>query len=188
MSNAQRPAESQGDGLSFLYSLCYVHATTLAVFLRRDFGREALGLNAFLAMLLILVFYSLTADRAVFVFFVCWLAAQITQRVRTFRLIRSGEIFHSRYAGTPWLAMTVPLVRKESTARGLIEPLICLIAGALLCPVSENLGGFVMFGLFTFLIRNGIEREIVRKRVEQMHDAEIEQQFLANRFRNPRED
>lgn len=187
MSNDQRPATSNGDALGFAWSVCHIHATALAVFMRRDFGREALGMNAFFAMLLILGFYSVTADRAVFVFFGCWLVAQITQRVLTFRLVRSGAIFHSRYAGYPWLAMKVPFVR-ESAARGLIEPMLCLVAGALLCPVSENLGGFVMLGFLTFLIRNAIEMEIVRKRVEQMHDAEIEQRYLASRFRNPMED
>ena len=184
MSIEQQPQQSSqsksADAFGLVYMLADIHASAIKPFIRRDFGREALGLNSFLAMWLILFTYAFSADRAMSAYLGIFFVCQAMQRARTFRLLRSGARIHSCYTGYPYVAMKVPFVRRESTAKGLIEPMICLIGGTLLCPVSVTLGGFVMCGFFSFLFINGMEREIRRKRLERMHDAEIEQRWLSH--------
>lgn len=170
------------------YSIFNIHATAIAVIIRRDFGREALGGNSALAMGLILVLYAATADQAMLAYLGIVLFCQIMQRIRTFRLLRQGAIIHSRYQGYPYMAMQVPFVRRVSTATGIIEPMMCLIGGTLLCTVSVNLGGFIVVGSLSFMIRNGIDREIDRKRLERMRDAEIEQRWFSHAYKNGIED
>jgi hypothetical protein len=169
-----------GDAFGLVYTLASIHAAAIATLIRRDFGREALGLFPFLATILIFFTYAFTADQAMLVYLGVFLFFQVMQKARTLRLNRSGTLIHSYYQGYPYLAMQVPFVRRESTAKGFVEPMLCLIGGTLLCPVSVNLGGFVMCGFLSFMIRNGIERELRRKRLERMHDAEIEQRWLSH--------
>jgi hypothetical protein len=184
MSNNQQNPQSMRfkneDAFGLLYFLSNIHATSIATLIRRDFGREALGWNSFLAMFLIFFVYAATADAALLAYLGVWFFCQIMQRIRTFRLLRSGAVMHSRYAGYPYVAMHVPFVRSQTTAMGLIEPMLCLIGGTMLCTVSVNLGGYIMLGFLSFMIRNGIETEIRRKRLERMRDAEIEQRWYSN--------
>jgi hypothetical protein len=165
---------------NLLYKLADIHVSAIATLIRRDFGTEALGFNSFWAMVLIFVMYAATADQAMLAYLGIWLFCQVMQRARTFRLIRGGAILHSRYPGYPYVAMLMPFVRSQVTAKGIVEPIICLLGGAFLCSVSINLGGFIMLGFLTFMIRNGIEQEIRRKRLERMRDAEIEQRWYSD--------
>jgi hypothetical protein len=188
MSNGQQNQQSQRlqseDMFGAIYFFCNIHASAIANVIRRDFGREALGWNSFLAMFVILFLYAGTADKAMLALLGVWFVCQVMQRIRTYRLLRGGAIIHSRYAGYPYLAMKVPFVRSLATATGIIEPMMCLIAGTLLCTVSVNLGGFIMLGFVSFMVRNGIEKEIQRKRIERMRDAEIEQRWFSHVYKN----
>jgi hypothetical protein len=40
-----------------------------------------------------------------------------------------------------------------------------------------------MWGFMSFAIRNGIETEVARKRLQAMQDARIEQEYYSQRFR-----
>src|ERR1019366_6033226 len=47
--------EKKGDPLGALYWLCVIHSNCIIVFLRRGFGREALGMRGLLALVLLLL-------------------------------------------------------------------------------------------------------------------------------------
>lgn len=188
MSNDQQNPQTQRlkneDSLGLVYFLSNIHASCIATLIRRDFGKDALGWNSFLGMFLIFLVYAATEDQVVLAYLGIWFFCQVVQRFRTYRLLRGGAVMHSRYAGYPYLAMQVPFVRSQETAMGIIEPMLCLIAGTMLCPVSVNLGGFIMCGFLSFMVRNGIESEIRRKRLEKMRDAELEQRWYSNAYKN----
>jgi len=172
--------------LNVLYLLLSGHATCLTVFLRRGFGVEALGINGVMAFTMILLYAAATQDAFVAIFFWAWLVALIAQRIETYRLVRRGRIEHSRYDGWPSVAMLLPFVKTEFAAKNVIEPAICLFGGALLCPVSEALGGFVLLGFFSLALKRGLENQVNRMRVQRLRDAEIEQRQLAEWFRGQR--
>lgn len=92
-------------------------------------------------------------------------------------------MIHSQYAGFPFWAMKVPLVREERTAKGFIEPLICFLTGVMLCPLSVGIGGYVMCCGIAFAVRQALEDEVTRKRVERMQDARIEHEWYAEQLR-----
>jgi len=175
---------SNHDFLGVIYMACNVHATCIAVFLRRGFGKEALAWNGFLAFWLLILLGG--GDVAFLYYFACWLVALIAQRIRTLAMLRKGVVIHTRYAGYPYWAMKVPFVRSEDTAMGFVEPAMCFIAGALLCPLSVNIGGFVMLGVITFMVRHGIDEEIDRKRLERLQDNAIETMWYAEQMRKRR--
>ena len=167
--------------LGMIYAAANVLATSMAVFLRRGFGREALSWNSMLALLVLVV---LIVDDPLFGYFaLAFLFAQLVRRVETFRLIRKGAVIHSRYAGYPYWAMKVPLIRDEKVAREAIEPLICFLTGLMLCPLSVGIGGYVMCCGVAFTVRHALEEEVSRKRVERMQDAQIEHEWYAEQLR-----
>src|SRR5687768_3810987 len=124
------------EGLNLLYFLASAHATALTPFIRRGFGINANGWNGFGAMILLLLWCcGDPQDELMGIYFLLWLGALTVQKCYTLKLIRQGMKIHSRYGGDPWLAMKVPFMRKDSTARR-FEPTMCLLIGVALLPIS----------------------------------------------------
>lgn len=158
------------------------HATCFTVFLRHSFGTRALGRNGVVACLLILLSACGAEDPVLLMFLGLFLLALILQRLKTFQLYRQGVEWHSQYGGYPFLALKIPLVRSEGTAKA-FEPIFCLLIGPCLCPLSEPLGLFVMLGFFSLLFVRAFETQIMSNRMRAMRDAAIEQRNMAAIFR-----
>jgi hypothetical protein len=181
--NRQENQFGMRESFNLLYAACKIHAFCFWPIIRRDFGTDALGFPAFFALVLMLLVGSLGRIPEMFPYLGLWLVMLICQRARTFRLVRQGAVWHSRYEGTPWLALCIPLIRTETRAKRLMEPVLCLLAGVVLYQFSQGLGVFVMAGWFSLAMVDGIDRELDRKRLAAMRDAEIEQKWLAARYR-----
>ncbi|QDU45192.1 hypothetical protein Mal52_36830 [Symmachiella dynata] len=169
-------------GVNLLYILAAGHATCLTVFMRHSFGTHALGRNGVVALLLILFYLCGTEDPTMLLFLWAWLAALIYQRFKTYRVWRSGAVWHSKYDGYPALAMKLPFVRTEGSAKSL-EPVFCILAGAALCPWSEAVGAYVFLGFASLLVVRAFETQSTVNRVRAMQDAAIEQRNMASMFR-----
>ncbi|MDB5346002.1 MAG: hypothetical protein JWP89_4379 [Schlesneria sp.] len=178
---------SRGDALGLVYFCANVHATCLTPFIRCGFGLEHPGIYGFWSGALILGIAALDMTGVTFMYFCVWLSALVYRRIETLRLVRK-MVVHSRYPGYPWLAMKVPFVRKLSTATALIELELCPLVGLLFVPVSSHLALLVMTCSVSLMVRDGIESEIVRRRLQLMRDAHIEQEYYSRRFRNPFEE
>ncbi len=187
MSSGQNPSQPNGqagniDILGLLYLVANVLATTVAVFIRRGFGKEALAFNSLIALIVLYVL-SASEGRAFLVFAGLFLIAQIWRRIETMRLIRRGAIIHSRYPGFPYWALKVPFVKSERVAKELVEPVFCFTLGIVLCPVSVGVGGYLVLCGFGFIVRHCIDDALTRKRIERMQDATIEHQFYSDEMR-----
>ncbi len=185
---SKRPADNVGDLFQLAYLLANAHATCLTVFVRCRFGTRAFGLNGLLALALIPLYGALADAPEMFAFLLAWLAFLVCRRAESGRLGRRGLHEHSAYDGWPWLAIRCPFVRREGTAKVLVEPVLCVLAGSFLMPVSQPLGDFVLVGTFTLLFKAGTDREVNRARLRAMRDAEIESRQLAERFRGLRDE
>jgi hypothetical protein len=181
--NQQTNKIGMRESFNLMYALCKVHAYCIWPLIRRDFGTDAMGFPAFFALLLMLLVATLARIPELFPYVGVWLLAVLWQRTRTMRLVKQGAVWHSRYEGTPWLALRLMRSDKDSTARRMVEPMLCLAAGIVLYQVSPGLGGFVMAGCASMGMLAGINSELDRKRLAAMRDAEIEQRWLAARYR-----
>ena len=187
MSSSQNQSQPNGqaanpDILGLVYLAANVLATTVAVFIRRGFGKEALAFNSLIALILLYVL-SASEGRGFLVFAGLFLVAQIWRRIETLRLLRRGAILHSRYPGFPYWAMKVPFVKSERVAKELVEPVFCFTIGLLLCPVSVGVGGYLVLCGIGFIVRHGIDDALSRKRIERMQDATIEHQWYSDQMR-----
>ncbi len=141
------------------------------------------GFLAFLGMAFVAA-----EDPALWYFMGVWFLSLAVLKSRSARAERRGGWVHSRYAGYPWVAMHMPFVRSEKTAAAFVEPMIVLVLGTLLCPLSVDLGGLILTSFASLMLKFGLEEEIDRKRMQQMRDAEMEMRYYAERYRNPWEE
>lgn len=163
----------------------WAHSTCFTPFLRKGFGNEALGFNGAVACIMVLLFAGAYGPQGGTIFLMAWFGALIYQRITTAVNSRKGIITHSRYSGFPALTMKLfPFIKKESTARAWGEPVLLVLVGLLLFQLSEPLGVWVMLGSVSLVMVHGIGEQIDRRKVQAMHDAQIEQEYLAEQFRN----
>ena len=182
--NQQEQQFGMRESFNLLYAAAKVHAMCFWPIIRRDFGTEALGFPAFFAMVLMLMVGAFGRIPEMFPYLGFWLIMLILARARTFQMVRQGVVWHSRYEGIPWLALCFPLIRTESRAKRMMEPVLCLLAGAAVYQLlSHGLGVFIMAGFLSMAIVVGINDELDRKRLAAMRDAEIEQKWLVARYR-----
>jgi len=181
----QKDGISRSEAFHLMYFLANVHATCISPFIRSAFGAEHPGFVGLFSMAFILLVACNDPTHVTHMYFCAWVCALGYRRIQSHRMLCQGVLLHSRSAGYPWVAMRIPFVRKESTATRIVEPMLCLITGLLLIPLSETLGAMVMGGFMSFGIRNAIEAEVMRKRLQAMQDARIEQEYYSHRFRQP---
>jgi hypothetical protein len=173
-------------GVNLLWLLANGYATTFTPFLRRGFGSEALGLNGVVGAIIILLYAGATNSPETISFFWVWLGFVLYQRIYGIRQRMNGQVVHSRYAGWPEVGMR--FTKSEKIARQVVEPLVCVVVGAVLWLYSEPLGRFVMLGPLGLLVSLGLDQQVMRNRVRAMHDAEIEQRYLSDVFNGRRDD
>src|SRR5947207_1696600 len=124
-------------------------------------------MNALWAILLMTLVAGLGDSPAMMWFFFAWIGAVACQRAKTFKLVRQGWREHSKYWGYPALAKMIPGV-SENAAMMVVEPMICMIGGTLLCYIDTTLGGFVILGMISGAVVTGVEAELDRKAVMAM--------------------
>lgn len=170
--------------------LCRSMALPAEVFLRHGFGRDYMGMHAGIALLLLLLWPALMPEFnplghflfiPAFLFMCGW--TNVTGAIRR----RRGYACHSRYTGTPRL-MWVFRTWNEVSVKKWIEPTVVILAGALLLYVSVPLGMFFLAS--SVAMTNCIATDLAQEqsRAQDMLDSYLEQQVIADRFRQMRGD
>lgn len=169
-----------------LYNLAYGHAIIAIVFLRSNLGREAIGIHGIFGLAFILLWGGMTSSYGMYVLLCAYLLALLSQRMKTFANERKGIITHSRYQGDSVVSKRLFPRMSDLNAKG-IDAFLCLvIGGALAAFVDQGLGLFIGFGFISILLCENINRELYRKRMQAMRDAEIEQRYLAETYKSGR--
>lgn len=169
-----------GESFNLIYFVADAHATALTPFIRTGFGINANGWNGFGAMVMLILWWcGDPEDPLMSAYFFAWIGALLYQKALTLKLLKSGKRIHSRFGGDPWLALKIPFIRKDTTARSL-EPLMCFVIGIALCPVSPALGALWIAGFLSLTVREVVDRVAIKARVQAMDDAEIEGRFYTH--------
>ncbi len=176
----ERGAEQAAVINLFLF-LVHSHATSVAIFLRRDFGVAALAGNSLMAMLMLYVMA--TQDLVFLTYLAVFTLMQIYRRIETHRRIWRGEMWHSLYPGYPYVALRLQKVADERKAIEVVEPLICFAVGGAFLAINELLALYVMIAGVSLIVRNGVINMMDRKRIQKMYDARIEHEWYSNQMR-----
>jgi hypothetical protein len=172
---------SRKDSFNIVYMLAMGHATCFVPFFRRNFGSEALGVPGVIAFVLMLVVGSFGQIPEMWPFLGLWLIVVLCHRASTMRALRQGVIRHSRYEGD----VDTKLIKSRATVKQVIEPLVCVASavGFEMAGLSHGFALFVGWGALSLSLVALIGRQLINRRVEAMRDAEIEQGYLAARYR-----
>jgi hypothetical protein len=174
--------------IGFIALMLRLLAASVEVFLRHEgtFGERYLGGRALFAGLLIFFFPVFWPDedpRPMLVYFGLYLAACACIRVATVRRIkRGGPQPHSLYSGEPRLMRITGRI-SEVTIKGIVEPMLAFVVGALCLPVSEPLGVYLILTALGLLASVQLALGEERQRAIDMNDAYLDQRDAAERFR-----
>lgn len=174
-----------GESFRGLNIAANAHACTITPFLRTDFGSEGIGMHGLVGAGMILAWGCYFNCYPMFIYFLAWMAACAVQRVRTYLNWRRGVIIHTRYNGYPWLARRFFPRVSEANAKA-VEAFACLAFGGLLAQFWPPLGWYVMSGFASIMFTEAVMVELTRRRLQAMRDAEIEQRYLAEKYREGR--
>lgn len=156
-------------------------ASCLTPLSRRNFGRS--GMNAGAGFLIYVLYLAMFPEvDSLFGFFGCWLLAALWNTWRTASRARKGVHYHSRYSGDPWIGRFLPWVRKESVLLTL-EWLLWIAFGLAMLEPDRAFGNFILTCAIALLIKNMVEGQVIHNRLLAMRDAELEQIYLVDRFR-----
>ncbi len=167
-------------------------AVSLEGLLRRDFGSRYIDFQAALAVPLIIVYANLWPRddvRPVYWFLFAFLFACAIHRLKNLRRLWRGqkETGHSYYNGVPLLMRNFPRY-SERTIKRVIEPVFVFVTGGVICQVNQPLGSYLLLGAASLFITSGLTDTIERVRAQDLNDSMIEQQGIAERFRDMRGD
>jgi hypothetical protein len=160
-------------------------AVTVEVFLHSGFGARYLGIQAVLALPLMVLYcgfwkghdvrpmlYLIEAYLVVLVLH--WLGAGI-RRAR-------GIKVHSRYSGWPSL-MSKKAVHKEVTFKRFVEPFLLGASGVLLTDWNKPFGTYLLLAALCLYWANSIDADRDAQQAMDVDDAMIEQQMRAWQMR-----
>jgi hypothetical protein len=178
------------EALNIVVLVIRAWATSLEMFLHRDFGRRYLGLQAS-AVIFLIPFYCTTCAgydiRPMFGFLVAYLTMCILHRLSGLSRDSATQGIHSMYTGYPRIWKLVPWI-SEIGVKKFVEPPAAFAVGLALCAYSPPLGIYVILGAFALMGSAIASDEAQRVRAIEMNDAVIEQQLVAERFRDLRGD
>ena len=188
--NAQHepgPGDRMNAAGNFNSMVTFAYAIALAFlpFTRRNTGKEWMGRAGLLTFFLILGYASFTNSEWMFAFFIMWLAALISQRSGQYRNWKNGEVIHSQYAGDPWLSSKLFPFLSDGNARAM-DGFLCLILGGVIVQFDKPVGWSFIAGFFSIMLVEGVAVQATRRKLQAMRDAEIEQRYLARRYKEGR--
>ena len=160
-------------------------AAPIEVILRTGFGSRYFGLPSLLALFglpMWMVFWPDHDSRPMLGFWLVYLVMQLRARLEIVRMLRRREYVHTRFNGRPRLAAVFKRTTEERI-KGNVEPWVAVVAGMFTLGLSLPLGSYLMVAGFAIGLVAGTTESVERARALSMNDARIEQQALAERFR-----
>ncbi len=178
------PLQDARNGISILVLAAQVFSAPLEVMLRKNFGKNYFGWPSFLALFAIpmwMLFYPGEDPEPIMIFWCLFVLMQFRARIESGIRSARGKGGHTRYNGEPSLMRFFPkLTEKKAKAT---ESLIVMLIGVFMLAVSEPLGTYLMASGFCLGLVGSMIESSERAKTEQMHDAWLEQEQLAERFR-----
>lgn len=187
----QQPTDSGWDfkgSMNLLLFVCRAFATSAEVFLHRAPGDRYLGWNAAAVLLLVPLFGAFWQGydvRLLMGFLPAYMVMCIVARVQALQCRRRGERCHSFYTGWPRL-MGPKSKLNEIRVKRFDEPLVTLLAGWVIRQADAPLGTYLMICGISLFVTVNLSLTLQQLQALNMHDSVIDQEQVAQRFREMR--
>jgi hypothetical protein len=166
------------------FTLCLMFQRALVVPMRNRFGVEALGTPCLLALIMLVVWSSLSQDIYLWIYTGIWLVFFVHRRAQSVRLSQT-ERNHSLYDGWPCDAIRV--CKDEANAKLYIEPIMVGFAAAFAVWFYDQRGWncnglpyFLITGCSAMFFVELAQQTAWKRRSRQMDDARIENEQMMN--------
>jgi hypothetical protein len=191
MFNQQQPdPRIQRNGFNLPEFVMETWAVSVEVFLHRRIGARYIGMQGLAVILLVPIYFLVWQENdctPMLWFMLAFLGMCCIARGKTLVQSRQNSPVHSRYSGEPILWRFFPRLSEERVKQ-CVEPPVVFAAGLLLCAVSEPLGVYLMIAAACMFFIVSANIAWWRQRSIDLHDSVIEQQQIAERFRELRGD
>lgn len=184
------PIQQAQTAANILMFIARVLATPLEVCLRRGFGTKYFGFQALGALVAVGLWASMWqgADSHPVIWFWWFMVIMFVRAKReSARMTADGGTIHTRYNGWPRLASIFKRM-PEAKVKAVAEPGVSLIAGVVLLSLSEPLGSLLIVCAIALGVVQSTIEAAEHARASELNDALIEQQGLAERFREMQRD
>jgi hypothetical protein len=162
-----------------------VVAAPVEVVIRTRFGSQYFGLPALLGLFMMpawVLFWPDADVRGLMWFWAVHVLMQFRARLEVFRMLRRHEIVHTRYNGRPRLLRILRWM-DERQIKAIGEPVFVFLCGVFMMPLSQPLGSYLMVAAFCLGLNHSVIESVEQARALQLNDARIEQESIAERFR-----
>ena len=180
--------QGSGNGMNILVAFLHVFATSIQVFLRYDFGKRYLGVQAVLVLFFVPFFTLLFPGydlRPLLLLWPAYLGVCGIHRVRYLLGFSKTAGGHSFYNGRPLLTHLLPRLA-ESWIKRFSEPALVVLAGWMVSQVNVPLGAYLSVGGISLFVMENLLAIREEQQATDLNDAVIEQQLRAERFRHTR--
>jgi hypothetical protein len=115
-------------------------------------------------------------------FWLLFILMQVRARIEGIAMIARGDIRHTRFNGEPRLARLFKKTPQEKI-KSHVEPSLVIVIGIVLLGYSPPLGSYLIAAGCSLAMVAGVIERLSTARTLQLHDAWLEQQDQAERFR-----
>ncbi|HEX4488854.1 MAG TPA: hypothetical protein VH088_21440 [Terriglobales bacterium] len=163
-------------------------ALSVEVFLHRGFGSRYISCGFFgvILMFLFSLWFPGQNVQPLLMFAglygVCWLVAVLNALIRHWR---GQNNMHSLYTGRPFLGSVLPRWKELNVKQ--LESLAVVGVGFLVRQLNRPLGDYLLLAASFVFVRGYSLAAQLRNRAVQMNDSAVEQQMVAERFREMQE-
>lgn len=192
MHQEQQPVDMVQDtknAINWFFAGVNVYSTAIEVFLHRDMGHRYLGFQAVAVLLVVplhTLFFQTHAPEDTAWFLLFYVLCCFAQRCRMWDRRKTGVVIHSQYNGYPWLRGQNSKI-SEAAFKTWVEPALVGGLGLMLRRADEANGSFLLFCAFSMCVKNLVGQHLVHEELSDMNDSLIEQQHMAERFRQSRD-
>lgn len=182
--------EDAKQALAFLLFASQVITSPIEPILRTGFGRRYFGLPSFFglfALPLWMLFWPEQDSRPIWGLWCLFIVMQLYARIQCVLMGRQGQLIHTRYNGFPRLGFILRRTH-ERILKGNCEPMLVMGVGLFVMNSSPPLGSYLFTAGICLAINLLVLDALERARVMDMNDALIEQESLAERLREQRDE
>jgi hypothetical protein len=176
-----------GNGYHVVMLILRSISATVEVFLHKGFGSRYIGFQGFLGIFAILIFAAMIpvpGTWGLILFLFAYLKACLYARAGiVWRKLRGQEHEHTLYSGYPYL-MRLFRRSNEMTIKRYIEPIVVFLAGCAFSYFVPALALYLFMAAGALFLSVNEAEAYQRRQTQVMHDAVIEAQQRAERFRS----
>ncbi len=185
-TNGQGFSQKSTRAAHYLMFAARVLASPLEVWLRRGVGPKYFGIHALGTLLLFplwTIFWPRESPTALYILWALTMLHLARAKAESNRMVKKGEIVHTRYNGTSRLQRYFKRF-SEAKVKGTCEPVLGLVVGGILMQIDGPAGSLIVASSVGMFLGQSAIEEAEKARVSELNDALIEQQSIAERFRD----